>query len=222
MSMEQYCGGAHNNQSGLVNVNVQIRLPARPVVPEDAVLDTGTEQYVFVDKGNGYFEPRAVKRGGEAGGYFVIENGLRPGERVVTGANFLIDSESRLKGALANMGKPESQVSGAKGQASASAQALKIEIVEPMEAKVGSNNVHLVVRDASGNSVDGSEGQMKLFMPQMGSMAPMTSRATLKSAGGGMYMGAIDFPMAWTWQTTITVRKGGEVLGVVQTNLMAR
>ena len=205
-----------------VNVNVQIRLPARPVVPEDAVLDTGTEQYVFVDKGNGYFEPRAVKRGGEAGGYFVIENGLRPGERVVTGANFLIDSESRLKGALANMRKPESQVSGAKGQASASAQALKIEIVEPMEAKVGSNNVHLVVRNASGNPVDGAEVEMKLFMPQMGSMAPMTSRATLKSAGGGMYLGAIDFPMAWTWQTTFTVRKRGEVLGVVQTNLMAR
>jgi len=63
---------------------------------------------------------------------------------------------------------------------------------------------------------------MKLFMPQMGSMAPMTSRAMLKSGGNGMYMGTIDFPMAWTWQTTITVRKGGEVLGVVQTNLMAR
>jgi multidrug efflux pump subunit AcrA (membrane-fusion protein) len=75
-------------------------------VPEDAVLDTGTEQYVFVDKGNGYFEPRKVKLGGQAEGYYAITEGLRPGERVATAANFILDSESRLKGVLANMGAP--------------------------------------------------------------------------------------------------------------------
>jgi membrane fusion protein, copper/silver efflux system len=89
-----------------VNVKLKIDLGNKLVVPEDSVLDTGAEQYVFVDKGGGYFEPRAVKLGPEAGGYQAIESGLKAGERVVTAANFILDSESRLKGAFANMGKP--------------------------------------------------------------------------------------------------------------------
>ncbi|HKX32177.1 MAG TPA: efflux RND transporter periplasmic adaptor subunit [Blastocatellia bacterium] len=89
-----------------VNVKLKIDLGNRLVVPEDAVLDTGTEQYVFVDRGEGHFEPRLVKLGPEAGGYYAIEGGLEAGERVVTAANFIIDSESRLKGAFADLGKP--------------------------------------------------------------------------------------------------------------------
>jgi RND family efflux transporter MFP subunit len=85
-----------------VDIELRIDLGDRLVVPEDAVLDTGTEQYVFVDKGDGYFEPRPVKLGPEADGYQAIESGLQTGERVVTAANFILDSESRLKGAFVN------------------------------------------------------------------------------------------------------------------------
>jgi membrane fusion protein, copper/silver efflux system len=101
-----------------VNLRLKVNLGNKLVAPEDAVLDTGTEQYVFVDKGGGYFEPRAVKLGPEAGGYHAIESGLEAGERVVTAANFIIDSESRLKGAFANMGKPgeEKKGSAARGR----------------------------------------------------------------------------------------------------------
>src|SRR5690348_12876009 len=184
-----------------VNVNLEIRLPERPVVPEDALVDTGNEQYVFLDKGNGYFEPRLVKAGAQADGYYAIESGLRAGERVVTGANFLIDSESRLKGALANMGKPEKQGSSVRAQA----PAVAVEIIEPKQAKAGANQLHLMVRDASGNPVDGAEVEVRLLMPQMGTMPAMTARATLQPVGGGMYAGKIDIPLAWTWQTTVTV-----------------
>jgi hypothetical protein len=59
-------------------------------------------------------------------------------------------------------------------------------------------------------------------MPQMGSMAPMTSKASLQHAGGGIYSGKIDVPMAWTWETTITVTKGGQAVGSVKTTLTAR
>ncbi|MGH9784453.1 MAG: efflux RND transporter periplasmic adaptor subunit, partial [Terriglobia bacterium] len=52
------------------NVRLRSDLGRQLVVPEDAVLDTGTEQYVFVDQGDGYFEPRLVKLGAEAGGYY--------------------------------------------------------------------------------------------------------------------------------------------------------
>ncbi len=200
-----------------VNVKLKINLGNKLVVPEDAVLDTGTEQYVFVDKGNGYFEPRAVKLGPEAGAYHAIESGLEAGERVVTAANFILDSESRLKGAFANMGKPGERAKGPAPQT-----ALKIELLEPKAAKVGQNTVRLTVKDAQGNPVPDAEVEVTLFMPQMGSMAPMTAKATLKSTGNGEYTGTIDIPMAWSWQTTVTVKKEGQSLGSTQTTITAR
>lgn len=69
-------------------------------VPESAVLDTGSRQAVFVDKGEGRFEPRDVKLGHRGGGYVEIREGVAEGEPVVVAANFLIDAESNLKAAL--------------------------------------------------------------------------------------------------------------------------
>jgi Cu(I)/Ag(I) efflux system membrane fusion protein len=69
-------------------------------VPESAVLDTGSRQAVFIDKGEGRFEPRDVKIGHRGGGYVEIREGVAEGEPVVVAANFLIDAESNLKAAL--------------------------------------------------------------------------------------------------------------------------
>jgi Cu(I)/Ag(I) efflux system membrane fusion protein len=69
-------------------------------VPESAVLDTGSRQAVFVEKGQGRFEPRDVKLGHRGGGYVEIREGVIEGEPVVVSANFLIDAESNLKAAL--------------------------------------------------------------------------------------------------------------------------
>jgi Cu(I)/Ag(I) efflux system membrane fusion protein len=69
-------------------------------VPESAILDTGSRQAVFVDKGQGRFEPRDVKLGHRGGGYVEIREGLAESEPVVVSANFLIDAESNLKAAL--------------------------------------------------------------------------------------------------------------------------
>jgi membrane fusion protein, copper/silver efflux system len=75
---------------------------AEPVlsVPDSAILDTGTRQAVFVDKGQGRFEPRDVKLGQRGDGYVEIREGISDGEPVVVSANFLIDAESNLKAAL--------------------------------------------------------------------------------------------------------------------------
>ena len=75
---------------------------ADPVVsvPESAVIDTGTQQSVFIDKGQGRFEPRSVGLGRRGGGYVEIREGVANGEPVVISANFLIDAESNLKAAL--------------------------------------------------------------------------------------------------------------------------
>ena len=69
-------------------------------VLESAVLDTGSRQVVFVDKGEGRFEPRDVKIGHRGGGYVEVREGVVEGEPVVVAANFLIDAESNLKAAL--------------------------------------------------------------------------------------------------------------------------
>ena len=70
------------------------------VVGDTAVLDTGVRQLAFVDLGDGRFEPRELTVGQRADGMVVILKGLAEGEKVVTSANFLIDSESQLKAAL--------------------------------------------------------------------------------------------------------------------------
>ena len=70
------------------------------VVPDSAVIDSGTRQAVLIAKGEGRFEPRAVHLGVHGDGVTQILDGVKPGEIVVVGANFLIDAESNLRAAL--------------------------------------------------------------------------------------------------------------------------
>jgi len=85
------------------NVELKIPLGRKLVVPEDAVMDSGTMQMVFVDRGQGHFESRHIQVGSRMQGYYEVLSGLREGEKVVISANFLIDSESQLKGAMGGM-----------------------------------------------------------------------------------------------------------------------
>lgn len=82
------------------NINIKINLGRKLTVPESAVLDSGKRKLVFIDKGEGYFEPREVKLGIKTDDGYEVLDGLREGEQVVTSANFLIDSESKLKSAI--------------------------------------------------------------------------------------------------------------------------
>jgi membrane fusion protein, copper/silver efflux system len=71
------------------------------VVPEDAVVDAGDRHVVFLDRGEGRYEPREVTLGTRAGRRLEVLSGLAEGDRVVVSANFLLDSESSLRAALA-------------------------------------------------------------------------------------------------------------------------
>jgi hypothetical protein len=86
-----------------VDVEFPIILPPTLAVPADAVLDSGMKKTVFVDRGNGFFEPRQVETGSRLGGRVEITKGLKPGERIVVSGNFLIDSESKMKMAAAGL-----------------------------------------------------------------------------------------------------------------------
>lgn len=87
-----------------VDADFRVNLSQQLTVPVDAVLDSGLKKTIFVDRGNGYLEPRQVETGERLGGRVEILQGLRPNERIVTSGTFLIDSESQLKSAASGMG----------------------------------------------------------------------------------------------------------------------
>ena len=70
------------------------------VVPVSAIIPTGKRNIAFVDKGDGKLEPRVVELGGKFGDVYAVKSGLKEGERVVASANFLIDAESKIQGAV--------------------------------------------------------------------------------------------------------------------------
>jgi RND family efflux transporter MFP subunit len=86
-----------------VNVEFPVTRPPALTVPADAILESGLNRTVFVDRGNGYFEPREVETGWRHGGRVEITKGLDPGEKIVLSGNFLIDSESKLQLAAQGM-----------------------------------------------------------------------------------------------------------------------
>ncbi len=75
-------------------------------VPDSAIMDSGRRQVAFVAKEGGLFEPRDVVLGARGDGFVEIREGLAEGERIVVSGNFLIDSESNLRAALAGMSTP--------------------------------------------------------------------------------------------------------------------
>ena len=100
------------NPDGLLRADmaatVEIEAPlAGPAVavPDSAVIDSGLRRVVLVERGEGKYEPRPVKLGARAPGFVQVLEGVKPGERVVTQATFLIDAESNLRAALAAFGE---------------------------------------------------------------------------------------------------------------------
>ncbi|MFZ5540640.1 MAG: efflux RND transporter periplasmic adaptor subunit, partial [Pseudomonadota bacterium] len=102
-------------------------------VPNSAVIDSGTRRVVLVDRGEGRFEPRAVKLGSRGDEYAAVLEGLKEGESVVVAANFLIDAESNLKAALGSMTAPEASAAAGKVQIAHSARGR----LDDVDAKTG-------------------------------------------------------------------------------------
>lgn len=86
-----------------VDLYFETDLGEQVAVPEEAVMPTGERWIVFVAQSEGYFEPREVKLGTQAEKFYEVKGGLGAGERIAVSGNFLLDSESRLQGALQGM-----------------------------------------------------------------------------------------------------------------------
>lgn len=96
------------------NVDLSVESAEGVVIPDSALLDTGERRIVFVARGNGVFEPREVQAGVRSGGRVQIVSGVATGEQVVIRANFLLDSESRLRSAVTGVGSGDHPEGGGK------------------------------------------------------------------------------------------------------------
>lgn len=98
--------GLHLKPEMFVDVAMQLGGGRRLTVPAEAVLDSGVTKTIFLDRGNGTFEPRQVETGQRIGDRVEILKGVQPGERIVISAAFLLNSESQMKSELSTMAAP--------------------------------------------------------------------------------------------------------------------
>jgi Cu(I)/Ag(I) efflux system membrane fusion protein len=189
------------------------------VVPADAVLDSGTEQVVFVAQGEGLFQPRKITIGRRLGESTEILEGLKDGDQVATGAAFFLDSESQVRASLQGY-EPSAAPTG--GAAPASTQITFHTIPDP--PKTGDNQLEATVKDADGKPIADAEVSVQFVMPAMPTMnmPAMRSEAKLAPAGGGVYRGTGQLMMAGRWEATVTVTRAGKRLGRTQLPLVTR
>ncbi|MHB8811737.1 MAG: FixH family protein [Steroidobacteraceae bacterium] len=202
-----------------VNVALDVPMGRQEVIPASGVLQTGTRQIVFIDHGGGNLEPREVELGARVGHDYLVLKGLKVGERIVTSANFLIDSESQLQAAL---GSFVPVPSGATAAPSASQGSVEL-ATEPSPPREGSNVVRVKLTDAKGAPVPGAQVTATFSMPAMPAMgmAGMRVPVTLADRGNGAYEGSAQLGSGGTWQVTIVAQRGGRVLASKQFSVSA-
>jgi RND family efflux transporter MFP subunit len=206
-----------------VNVSIGVPLGRRLIVPSSAVLQAGTRQIAFIDHGQGYLEPRVIEVGPRVDDHVAVLKGLRLGERVVSSANFLVDSEAQLQAAMGSFAPPPP---GAGAAAAMNAPALQIGIdlrTEPDPPHKGSNIVRTKLTGTDGKPVTGAEVNVTFFMPAMPAMgmAAMRDVATLTDKGKGLYEGPVQLQNGGTWQVTVTVQRGGQTIATKQLSVSA-
>lgn len=208
-----------------VNVALRVPLGMQTVIPVDGVLQSGTREIVFVDHGSGYLEPRQVQLGPEANGEYIVLNGLKPRERIVTSANFLIDSESQLQAAIGSFVPPPPGAGAAAAVNSSAVQpGAQIEFsTDPATPRKGRNEYRVKLTASDGSPVTGAQVTLRSFMPAMPDMgmAAMNVVTRLNEKGAGLYEAHVNLDTGGTWQITVTATKNGSLLATKQLSINA-
>ncbi len=223
-----------------VNVALRVAMGRQLVVPASAVLHAGTRQVVFLSREQGVFEPREVETSGQVGDKVIISKGLKPGEPILTSANFLIDSESQLQaaagafappppgaGAAAAMNRDANNASKNAANNDASQELPPKATVElttdPTPPHRGNNTLRVKLTDERGTVIAGAQVNVTFFMPAMPSMgmAAMKTSVDLTEKPSGLYEGSAQLDSGGTWQVTITATKNGLVIATRRMNLTA-
>lgn len=217
-----------DNPERLLKLGMYVNIAIAPhfgrglVIPDCGVFRTGTHNVVFVDRGDGYLTPVEVELGAHLNRSFVVLKGLSPGQRIVSSANFLIDSESQLQAAAGSYAPPPPGVSSAAGQPQGqSPSANAVLTSDPNPTARGKNKLTVVVTDSSEKPVSGAQVSVTFYMaamPAMG-MAAMKAQSNLTEQGSGTYTGTIDLQSGGTWQVTVSASKGGQAIAGKQFNV---
>jgi Cu(I)/Ag(I) efflux system membrane fusion protein len=222
------------------DVTLRVPLGERLVVPKTALLDSGRRQIVFVAAGEGRLEPRDVELGDRVDDFVEIKKGLSAGERIVTSANFLVDSESQLQGAESMMGmmgaigmgdwrmesaKPMS-MGGGETQTPAEAEPTPRQRAEGAggeQKRVGdllvtvypASDVAKVGESAIRVRVRDANGapvaQTKVSFNYTMDMPGMSiASAQAKELGDGVYEGSAKFSMGGPWSVVVQIDRPGK------------
>jgi hypothetical protein len=148
-----------------------------------------------------------------------VLSGLKAGERVVSSANFLVDSEAQLQAAFQNFAP-------AAAQPNADQQKEQINIdfsTEPATPHKGGNTVRVKLTGADGKALSGVQAEVMFFMPAMPEMGMAAERAsaTLTDKSGGQYEAPLQLPSGGTFQVTVTVKRAGQVIATKQQSVNA-
>ena len=208
-----------------VNAEIKIDSGKHLAVPEEAVLDTGLRKVIFIDKGNGRFEPKEIKLGSKLDGFYQVLSGVKEGEKIAASSVFLLDSESRLSEAMGAMaGMPGMSTAGTqdmKGMegmkmdapAKSGPQEKKIQDLtlalstRPEKAKAGENVLRLKITDKAGNPVKDAQVSFQYTMKMQGMVA---SKADATLSKEGFFETKANLPMAGKWEVTAMVRRPGQ------------
>ena len=199
-----------------VNVTLKIPMGKQLLIPASGVLQSGTRQVVFLNRSDGYLEPREVQLGPRAGDDFIVLKGLQEGDEIVTSANFLIDSESQLQAALGSFVPPPP---GAGSAGVMQAPQANVELTtDPTPPRKGGNTIRVKLSDANGASISGAEVSVTFSMPAMPAMgmAAMRTPVSLPNKGNGLYEGSGQLESGGTWQVTIVAKKSGQTIASKQ------
>jgi Cu(I)/Ag(I) efflux system membrane fusion protein/cobalt-zinc-cadmium efflux system membrane fusion protein len=195
-----------------VNVNIVAPLGRQLVIPASGVLQAGTRQIAFIDKGQGSLEPREIETGLRLDDSIVVLKGLKAGDRIVSSANFLVDSEAQLQSAMSGYMPAPQQGASTPQQAT---EQLQIDFAsEPSPPRKGSNLVQIKLHGPDGKPVAGVQATVTFFMPAMPAMgmAAQHASATLTDRGNGNYEAPLQLDSGGTWQATITIQRGGKTI----------
>jgi Cu(I)/Ag(I) efflux system membrane fusion protein/cobalt-zinc-cadmium efflux system membrane fusion protein len=166
-------------------------------------------------------EPREIETGPALDDSVVVLKGLKAGDRIVSSANFLVDSEAQLQSAMGSFAPAPQQAGQSPQQATAQ---LHIDfITDPNPPRKGANTVRIRLTGPDGKRVGGMQATVTFFMPAMPAMgmAAQHASASLIEKGNGNYEAAIHLDSGGTWQVAITVQRAGTTIATRQLSVSA-
>jgi Cu(I)/Ag(I) efflux system membrane fusion protein/cobalt-zinc-cadmium efflux system membrane fusion protein len=159
--------------------------------------------------------------GPAVGSDVVVLSGLQPGQRIVTSANFLIDSESQLQAAA---GSPAAAPLGQAPVGTSTQSNATINFTtDPAPPHKGSNVFRVKLTGANGAGLDGADVTVTFYMPAMSAMgmSAMKTSSKLTGRGGGLYEGQGQLGSGGSWQVTITAQQNGRTVAAQQLRINA-